>query len=138
MHESWDMPIICPNVLQRYAIGAARCDTPPQDGWCLFSSHHISFHTEGILRSSVTHAFPALETRKLDSLGTQNRSGTTNRDQQWPPNCLPMELSILVNRSSLPIQWSQMFVTFPLVKRGPTTVTNIGIQRYGRIPCTRN
>ena len=45
MKESWDMPIICPNVLQRYAIGTARCDTPPQDGWCFFSSHHISFHT---------------------------------------------------------------------------------------------
>ena len=23
----------------------ARCDTPPQDGWCLFSSYHISLHT---------------------------------------------------------------------------------------------
>ena len=34
------------------------------------------------MRSSVTHAFPALETRKLDSLGPQIRSRTTNRDHQ--------------------------------------------------------
>ena len=83
------------------------------------------------MESSVPHAFPALETRKLESQGPQHRLGTTNRDHQWAPNCLPMELSILINRSSLPIQWSQMFVTFPLVKRGTTSVTNrrdIGIQ----------
>ena len=30
-----------------------------------------------------THTFPALETRKLDSQGPQNSSGTTNRDHQW-------------------------------------------------------
>ena len=77
------------------------------------------------------------------SQGPKNRSGTINRDHQWPPNCLPMEFSILINQSSLPIQWSQMFVTFPLVKRrgGRLSVTNrrdIGIQRPPRIPCTRN
>ena len=99
--------------------------------------------TEGILESSVTHAFPALEHRKIGSQGSEKGSGTTNSDHQWPPNCLPMELSILINWSSLPIQWSQMFVTFPLVKKrgGPTSVPDrrdIEIQRHARIPCTQN
>ena len=52
--------------------------------------------TEGILESSVTHAFPALEHRKIGSQGSEKGSGTTNSDHQWPPNCLPMEFDLVI------------------------------------------